>query len=67
MSSQCTIVFRHAETGEDLGILTISKDEKFELGQSVSIPTNFGEEQLNMLYVIESVLDSIVLCRDAKF
>lgn len=67
MDNQHMIVFRHTVTGEDLGVFPTSGKPAFEPGQSVSIPTQMNGIKVDMVYIIDKVLDSVVLCTDPKF
>lgn len=62
MESQRLIVFRHSCTGEDLAVFIISEATKYLPGQCIQSSSPEGKQ--TMLYIIDKVLDSIVLCRD---
>ncbi|TDE08685.1 hypothetical protein [Dyadobacter psychrotolerans] len=64
MESQRLIVFRDSFTGEDLAVFVILETTRYTPGQCVSIQSSSSEGEFGM-YIIEKILDSIVLCRNA--
>lgn len=66
MESQRLIVFRHSFTGEDLAVFIVSEKIGYIPGQCVSIQSSPSDGKSSVLYIIDKVLDSIVLCRDPE-